>query len=131
MPEYERSETIESDPAAAYEFLANPRNLPKYVATMVMAEPESRDRLRVAAEVAGRHEEGDARFHGDPARRRVEWGGTANGYHGWLEVAAAGDGRSRVTIHLTTSTDEESDEVERGLTQTLANIKGELRGARP
>lgn len=129
MPEFERSETIESDPAAAYAFLADPRNLPKYVATMVLAEPQSRDRLRVAAEVAGRHEEGDASFHGDATRRRVEWGGTASGYRGWLDVAPAGDGRSRVTIHLTTTTDDESDDVDRALTETLANLKAELRGA--
>lgn len=95
---------------------------------MVKAEPESKGRLHVAADVSGRHEEGDARFHGDAHRRRIEWGGTASGYGGWLQVEPDGEGRrSRVTIHLTTTTDHESDEVERAIDETLRNIKSELR----
>jgi uncharacterized membrane protein len=127
MPEFERSETIDASPAHTYEFLADIHNLPKYVATMVMARPESANRLHVAAEVAGRHEEGDARFKSDSSRRRLEWGGTAGGYSGWLQVVPAGDDhRSTVTIHLTTSTDDESDEVQQALVETLHNIKREL-----
>lgn len=129
MPEFERSETIDASPVETYRFVSDPRNLPKYVATMVMAQPQSKDMLRVAAEVSGRHEEGDARFKGDEHRRRIEWGGTANGYSGWLQVDPDRDGgRARVTIHLTTATEDERDEIERALDETLNRIKGELRG---
>jgi hypothetical protein len=123
MAEYERSETVPASRATLYAYLADPANLPAYISTMVRAGAVSDGHLHVAAEVEGRHEEGDARFRADSAARRIEWGGSGTSdYHGWLQVADAEPGSSTVTIHLSTTSPDDADQVEQALAETLANI---------
>jgi hypothetical protein len=127
MPEYERSVSLSVGAERAFEFLADPENLTKYVANMVSARRQDGDRLRVAADVQGRHEEGVASFRSDAAAHRLEWGSPVNPqYHGWLEVAGSGS-QSTVTIHVTTDRPEEAEEADRVLDQTVANIRAHLR----
>ena len=124
MAEYERSATIHAPPAATYDFLADPRNMPAYVATMTQARRSDRDHLHVAAEVQGRHEEGDAMFRSDPSPRRLDWGREGHAYRGWLTVGGGDDGSaSRVTIHIATHDESDPAEVERALDETLASIE--------
>ena len=123
MAEYERSETVPASGANVYAYVADPANLPAYISTMVRADAVSGGQLHVAAEVEGRHEEGDARFQADSAARRIEWGGSGTSdYHGWLQVADAQPGSSTVTIHLSTTSPDDADQVEQALAETLANI---------
>jgi polyketide cyclase/dehydrase/lipid transport protein len=123
MPVYERTVTVPAAPDAAFNVLANPANLPRYVATMVMAEVEHGDELRVAADVQGRHEEGEAHLHADPAAQRMEWGASAdNGYSGSLQVAPA-DAGSTVTIRIHVVHDADASEINRALDETAANIE--------
>ncbi len=123
MAEYERSETVQASGANVYAYVADPANLPAYISTMVRADAVSGGQLHVAAEVEGRHEEGDARFRADSAARRIEWGGSGTSdYHGWLQVADAEPGSSTVTIHLSTTSPDDADQVEQALAETLANI---------
>lgn len=124
MADYERSATIGATPAAAFDYLANPRHMPEYVDSMTQARAAAGDRLHVAADVQGRHEEGDATFRADPASRRLEWGREGHDYHGWLTVGAGDDeDTSTVTIHLRTHDDSDAADVERSLSETLANIE--------
>jgi hypothetical protein len=126
MPEYERSFSLQVSPDEAYGYLADPANMPRYVATMITARPGGEGRLRVAAEVSGRHEEGEASLLRDDGARRMEWGsGTNPRYHGWLEVGGSASSAS-VTIHISTDRTEEADEAERVLDQTVANIRAQL-----
>ena len=126
MPEYTRSEAVSSSPGAAFEYLANPSNLPTYVATMVMAHPAAEGKLRVAADVQGRHEEGEGSFRTDAAAGRIEWGSTDNpAYTGSLEISG-GDNSCTVTIKISTDREGEKgepEEIERALAETTANIK--------
>ena len=123
MAEYERSETVPASGATVYAYVADPANLPAYISTMVRAGAMTGGELHVAAEVEGRHEEGDARFQADSAARRIEWGGSGTSdYHGWLQVADAESGSSTVTIHLSTTSADDADQVEQALAETLANI---------
>lgn len=87
MPEYERSVSLSVGADDAYRYLADPQNLTKYVATMVTAPREDGDRLRVAADVRGRHEDGEASFRSDTAAHRLEWGSLTPG----PVTAGAGD----------------------------------------
>jgi uncharacterized protein YndB with AHSA1/START domain len=129
MPDFERTATVAVSPEEAFRFLADPANLPRYVATMTAAQPEDGGRLHVAAEVQGRHEEGEARFRSDPAQRRIEWGAEAgSGYGGWLQVSPS-DGGSSVTIHLHVVHDQDRSEIDRVLDETAATIE-RLLGAR-
>jgi hypothetical protein len=124
MAEYERSATMHAAPGAVYDYLAEPGHLPEYVATMVQAERSNPGHLHVAADVDGRHEEGEASFRPDPAARRLEWGGDKPDYRGWMQVADEdGSGSSRLTIHLSTRDDADGAEIEEAIGQTLANIE--------
>jgi hypothetical protein len=129
MRDFERTTSVAADPDEAFRFLADPSNLPGYVATMSAARPEGAGRLHVAADVQGRHEEGDARFRADASSRRLEWGAEgSDGYRGWLQVAGAQGGAS-VTIHLSVPHDDDEAEINRVLDQTIANIQTRLGAA--
>lgn len=129
MANFERTVAVDAAPDHAFRSLTDPSALPNYVATMTAAELRTGDRLRVAAEVQGRHEEGDARFSVDEAGRRMEWSGeTGTGYRGWLEVVPAGAGSS-VTIHLEGVRDDDRAETDRALDETIANIERMLSSA--
>lgn len=123
MRDFERTATVGANPDEAYQFLADPKNMPGYIATMVLARPEEGNRLRVAADVEGRHEEGDASFRANPSRHRLEWGSEdASDYHGWIQVTPAGNGSS-VTIHLHLDREEDEAEVNRVMDETVQNIQ--------
>jgi hypothetical protein len=97
---------------------------------MTTATPKGGDTVHVAADVEGRHEEGDARVHADPTRRRLEWGGEGEGgYRGWLEVVEADEGSS-VTVHIHTEHDRPDDEpvINRGFDETMERIKHLVEG---
>jgi uncharacterized protein YndB with AHSA1/START domain len=124
MADYEQSKALAADPGAVFDFLSDPANMPSYVAMMVRARPLNEERVQVAAEVEGRHEEGEARLHADPERRRIEWSGESeSGYHGWMQVAPTGGSGSTVTIHLVTDDTGAASEIERALTETLSTIE--------
>src|SRR5438132_14303884 len=119
MPELERTADLKVEPDVAFGYLSDPKNLTSYVSTMVMSEPEAGGDLRVAADVEGRHEEGEASFRPDPAARKIEWGSKANAaYHGWLEVSEHSGGSS-VTVRISTDRTEEGDRIERALDETI------------
>jgi uncharacterized membrane protein len=123
MPDYDRTVTVYGNAEAAYTFLADPQNLPQYVATMVMARPEGHDNLRVAADVQGRHEEGAASFRADPSAHRISWGAQdGHDYSGWLQVTPEGN-NVEVHLHLHVPEAREEAEVERALDETMSNIQ--------
>lgn len=123
MSDYERTAKVDSDPDEVFRFLADPGNLPAYVATMSLARPEQAGRLHVAADVQGRHEEGDAQFSADPTGRRIEWGADAqSGYRGSIDVSRAESG-SAVHIHLHIEHSRDESEIVKVLDDTVANIE--------
>lgn len=124
MADFERSATIHASADATYQYLADPRHMPEYVATMTRAEASRGGHLHVAADVQGRQEEGEAMFEVDEAARRLEWGREGHEYHGWLAVTGlTGAPTSTVTIHLETHEQTDAAEVERALDETMANIE--------
>lgn len=130
MADYERTVRLAAPADRAFECLADPANMPKYVAMMTSAVPRGGETVHVAAEVQGRHEEGDAHVHADPARRRLDWGGEGQGgYRGWLEVADA-DGGSAVTVHIHAEHDGTDDAalINRGFDETMQRMKDLVEG---
>ena len=130
MADYERTVELAAPADQAFECLADPANMPKYVAMMTTAQPRGGETVHVAAEVQGRHEEGDATVHADAARRRLEWGGAGEGgYHGWLEVADSAGG-STVTVHIHAEHDSADDQelINRGFDETMERIKALVEG---
>ena len=125
MADYGRSIGVEAPADQVFERLAVPANMPKYVAMMTTATPQGGETVHVAAEVEGRHEEGDAHVRADPRQRRLEWGGAGEGrYRGWLEVVEAAGGAS-VTVQIHTEHDSPDDEalINRSFDETMERIK--------
>lgn len=124
MGDYEHSAIIHATPDATFDYVSDPRHMPEYVATMIEAIPGIGDRIRVAADIHGQREEGEAILRSDPAARRLEWGGGhGSDYHGWMTVSAGDNGSTaRVTIHLAAKDEEDRPEIEGALRQTLTNI---------
>lgn len=129
MADFERSTTVGVGADAAFAFLADPANLPRYVTTVSLvdamavdgdpaAEPE-RDPRDVAPE---------ARFLADAARRHIEWAGRSAGYGGSMTVGEGTSSTSQVTIRLHIRDDAETAEIERVLEETLRNLRRLLSG---
>src|SRR5947209_18641547 len=60
MADYERMVEVAAPADRAFACLADPANMPKYVAMMTAADSRGGETVHVAAEVQGRHEGGDA-----------------------------------------------------------------------
>jgi uncharacterized protein YndB with AHSA1/START domain len=130
MADYERTVGLSAPADEAFACLADPANMPRYVAMMTTATPKGGDTVHVAADVQGRHEEGDAHVQADARRRRLEWGGEGEGaYRGWLEVVDA-DGGSSVTVQIHTEHDGPDDEglINRAFDETMERIKELVEG---
>ena len=130
MADYVRTVALAAPADQVFECLADPANMPKYVAMMTTATPRGGDTVHVAAEVQGRHEEGDAHVRADPDRRRLEWGGAGEGgYRGWLEVVEAAEGSS-VTVNIHAEHDGPDDDalINRSFDETMERIKHLVEG---
>ena len=114
---------------AAFAFLADASNLPRYVTTVSLvdavavdgdpaAEPE-----RPAGEQAP-----EARFLADAASRHIEWGGTGAGYGGSMTVEPGTSSTSQVTIRLHTRDDVDAGQTERVLDEAVRNLRRLLSG---
>jgi carbon monoxide dehydrogenase subunit G len=129
MTDYQRTVEVAAGPDAAFSFLADPHNLPRYVATLTKAEPNPDGTLRVAADVQGRHEEGDALLQIDANDRRMHWSAPGdNQYTGTLQVSPAPAG-STITVHVHLGRNQDETEINRVLDQTQANIQQQLTNA--
>lgn len=123
VADYTRTITVAAAPDAAFEALADPKNLPRYVSTMVEADARRGEEIHVAADVQGRHEEGDAHLRTDSDNRRMEWSGAGDSdYKGWLEVTPS-DGGSTVTIQIHVVHDADESEISQALDETAVNIE--------
>ena len=130
MADYTRTLALAAGADQAFACLSDPANMPRYVAMMTAATPKGGDTVHVAAEVQGRHEEGDAHVQADPAQRRLEWGGEGEGgYRGWLEVVDA-DGGSSVTVQIHTEHDSPDDAavIEAAFDETMERMKELVEG---
>jgi uncharacterized protein YndB with AHSA1/START domain len=105
-----------------FAFLRDPRNLPRYFPQMTVAEPKGGHGLHVEAEVKGRHVAGEAWLHTDAAHRKLSWGAESEAdYHGELQITEREPGTSEVSVVLHTERTD-SDEVQRGLEETVAAL---------
>lgn len=122
MTDYQRAQQVDAPAGVLFDYLADVHNLPDYFSAMTSAEPAGRGAVHTVAVVNGVRREGEAWFRVDRDNRHLAWGaqGPSN-YHGHLDVTGD-EVTSTVTVSLTTER-VESDQVEQGLADTLANIK--------
>jgi len=118
--EHEHTEHVAAPPDLVYGALADVGNLPQYVPQVTAAEMGADGNVHVQARYDGHTQEGDAWFRADAGDRRIEWG-TERGYHGWMQVAADGDG-SRLTLFLATHHGDASDQEVMGTLDAIRRL---------
>jgi hypothetical protein len=127
--EFERRTTVWVGPDEAFEFFADPANLPLYVPTVQLEEAiavdgdPSAEPDREAGAAAG-----EARFVPDRAARRVEWGIPGEAYGGSIEIAPGTASSSDVTIRLHTRDDVDEEQVRQMIEQVVRTIGRHLSG---
>lgn len=122
MGSYRYTESADLSAQRVFDYLADVRNLPRYLPSMTVAEPEGGDRVHVEAEVDGRTESGQAWMRVDREKWRIEWGSEGpNDYHGELEISDHGSDRCTITLELHTIR-AEGPEIEQGVQHAVDGL---------
>lgn len=127
MADFTGKTDVATDPDALFSYLSEVGNLPGYFSRITSARREEGEEVHTTATLEdGRQVEGTAWFRVDRSAQRIEWGSEGpSSYEGSLEVRAAGSG-SEVEVHLHTTRVAEGDqEVQDGISETLASIKAQ------
>ena len=136
MGEYEETLTVAAGPDEVFGFVADVRNLPKYLPTTKGAQSQGVDRVRVQGEAQGHRYDSDGYLRPDEGAKRLEWGADEGYYSGWMQVAPDGDG-SNVTVHISLrghppGADQGSapppEQVQEGLRKGLESIRNHVEG---
>jgi hypothetical protein len=133
MEDYQGTTTIESPADELFEYLSKVENLPQYFDRMTSARNLPGDEVEVEARVEpgdagssggdGEHTVGgDAWFRIDADHKTLSWGSEGpHEYKGQLEVTPSGAAASTVTVTLHTT--HQSERIQDGIDETLANIQ--------
>lgn len=129
MADYKQDAVVEASAPSLFDYLADVRNLPKYFDAMTDARPGDGSAVETTARVNGEEKTGEAWFEVDRQARTISWGSEGpHDYHGQLKVFEDGpDSSVSVSLHTERV---DSDEIDRGLRATLANIKELVEGLR-
>lgn len=133
--EFEERIIIHAAPDAVFDFVADVRNMPRYLPTARRAEPQQGDRVRIQGQAAGHPYDADGFLRVHHQRRRLEWGADEHSYAGHLEVRPHGDA-AEVTVHLAFRSYPHSDQhqgpsdadIREGLRKALRSIDNLLTG---
>jgi hypothetical protein len=127
--EFERRTTVWVGPDEAFEFFADPANLPLYVPTVTFEEAIAVDGDPAAEPDAEAGATGaEARFLPDRNTRRVEWGLADDAYGGSIDIRQGTPSSSDVTIRLHTPDDVDRSQVEGMIEQVVRTIGRHLSG---
>jgi len=127
--DFERRTTVWVGPDEAFEFFADPANLPLYVPTVKLEEAIAVDGDPDAAPDAEAGSSGElARFLPDRRGRRVEWGLPDGEYGGSIEIAQGTASSSDVTIRLHTRDDVDEEQVRQMIEQVVRTVGRHLSG---
>ncbi len=129
MMDFERRTTVWVGPDEAFEFFADPANLPLYVPTVRLEEAIAVDGDPDAEPDPEVGSTGDqARFVPDRRERRIEWGLPGDDYGGSIEVVKGTASSSDVTIRLHTRDDVDAEQVKQMIEQVVRTVGRHLSG---
>lgn len=126
MTDYTNTTQVTAPAQTLFDYLSDIHNLPEYFARMQSATPVDGDAVHTEAELPdGQVVEGEAWFRVDREAMRLAWGSEGpNDYRGDLAVSGT-DGGSQVIVTVSTAR-VRSDEVERGVDDTVRTIKDKV-----
>lgn len=140
MPAYSDQTDVQAPADAVFRYVADVKNLSKYLPTVHRAEPEAGERVRVEG-TANHHEyTSDGWFKTDEATKTVTWGSDGeNDYSGKMSVSGDGSrAQVKVTINYSPKPDvaksmEENQggpaaAMKDGIRTALANIAQQCEG---
>lgn len=129
MGTYEQSIAVAVSPSRLYAYLADVDNLPEYMPRVTEAHAvDDGEAVDVTARIDPEGEEpqtvrGEAWLRVREEGRSLEWGSQGpNDYHGELDVDAADDGGSTLTVRLHTERTE-GDQVDSALREVVDQVK--------
>lgn len=127
--DFERKTTVWVGVEEAFDFFADPANLPLYVPTVKLEEAVAVDG-DPAAEPDPELGKGEPVAHFLPDRKahRVEWGLPGGEYGGSIEVRQGTASSSDVTIRLHTRDDVDADQVKQMVEQVVRTLGRHLSG---
>ncbi len=137
MGEYSQSLVMQASQAEILDYIADIRNLPKYLPTTKSAQPQGSDRVRVQGEVHEHRYDADGYLRCDRQAGRLEWGADEGYYSGSMEVRPdGGQDRARVTVRIVLGDVPggpkgrmpSEQEVNEGLMASLESIRNEMEG---
>jgi hypothetical protein len=127
--DFERRTTVWVGVEEAFDFFADPANLPLYVPTVRLEEAVAVDGDPEAAPDPELGSAGaQARFVPDRKAHRIEWGIAGEDYGGSIEVVPGTASSSDVTIRLHTRDDVDEAEVRQMIEQVVRTIGRHLSG---
>lgn len=138
MAEYEQSLMMKAPPMRVLDFIADVKNLPKYLPTTKSAQPQGEERVRVQGEAHEHPYDSDGYLRCDRQAMRLEWGADEGYYSGAMQVREdGGPGSSIVTVQLSMrgsppgARDGEGpsdEEINEALVKSLRSIRNHLEG---
>jgi hypothetical protein len=134
MAQYKQSIRIPASPDEIFDFVANTRNLPKYLPIIRKAQSRGHDRVQVQGQMEGHPYTVDGYLHVDRENYRLEWGADQENYSGHLKIQPQDD-LSLVTVHIhfqpkpSSERDQFTDEeIQQSLVDALESIRNEVTG---
>ncbi len=130
MAEPVRDTVVGMEADELFAFLSDIENLPTYFSRMKEASPAEGEAVHVVATSPdGEERRGEAWFRVLRDAHRLEWGSEGpNDYSGALDLDPLDGDRCKVTVSVHTVRVGASEEVDRSLEETLANIEAAARG---
>ncbi len=129
--EFSSSLYMDASADAVTDFVADIKNMPKYMPTTKKAEDAGEHRVRVAGGGDGFQYDSEGYLRRNKDDGHLEWGSDEKTYRGSMEIDPDGDG-SNVTIKLVFSGDKykdiPADRVNEGLRTALESIKNHVEG---
>lgn len=132
--EYEDNIMVAAPAAAVFGFVADVRNLPKYLPTTKSAEKQGAEHVRVSGEARGNRYDADGYLRADTRAMRLEWGSDEGDYSGWMHVEPDQD-QSRVTVHISMRRQPgpegqgpRPEDVREGIRRGLESIRNQVMG---
>ncbi|RKT55288.1 SRPBCC family protein [Saccharothrix australiensis] len=120
MSSYEHRAAVDLAPDRLFDFLAEPKNLPRYFPELTEVDPVGGDRVHVEADLGDRHVAADGWLRVDRDRRTLSWGTPGEtDYHGELSVTGQDAGRSEIVVTLHTER-AGGPEIQRSLEEAVA-----------
>ena len=124
---FESSLTYDVAAGAVYPYVADVKNMPKYMPTAKWAESAGGERVRVKGGGEGFSYDTEGYMKRDEDNGVLEWGSDKDIYQGYLQVIPIGDSSCQVKIRLTFKGDHydkiPAQDVREGLQSALLSIK--------